>query len=69
MRTVIPIYPFRGVTFGSSAEDIVEAFGTDFGSTTEEGSFYIYTAGYTEGDGCLYFLLENDAVYGIYASF
>ena len=66
-----PDLSFKGVTFGSSAEDIVDTFGTDFGATTEEGSLYIYSTWFTEGgtDSCLYFELEDDEVYGIYASY
>lgn len=65
-----PDLSFKGVTFGSSSEDIVDAFGTDFGSTTEEGTFF-YSTWFTGAgtDSCLYFNLENDEVYGIYASY
>lgn len=70
--TDAPAFPdlsFRGVTFGSSAEDIVEAFGTDYDSTFGENSYgyFVMDTG-TTSFYSLRFETENNAVYSISAT-
>lgn len=60
-----PDFSIQGVTFGSSAEDILNTFGTDLGPTSREGVFYIYS----EGSSTLFFDVGEDGVYNIYACF
>lgn len=66
--TSYPDLSFKGVTFGSSADDIVSAFGTSYDPSDAENNLYLYSS--LEGTAfyCLYFELENDAVYSIYAA-
>ena len=60
-----PEFSIQGVTFGSSAEDIVNTFGRDFGATSKEGKYYIYL----KGGSALICDIEDDAIYSLYACF
>lgn len=70
--TDAPAFPdlsFRGVTFGSSDEDIIEAFGTDYDSTFGDNSYgyFVMDTG-TTSFYSLRFETENNAVYSISAT-
>lgn len=67
--TSYPDLSFKGVTFGSSVDNIISAFGTDFGPTYVENQFYIYSTIEDKQYRCLYFEVDNDAIYCIYASY
>lgn len=60
-----PEFSIQGITFGSSAEDIINTFGSDPGSMSKEENYYIYL----KGGSVLICDIEDDAVYGLYARF
>lgn len=59
-----PDLSFKGVTVGSSSEDIISTFGTAYDSSVYEYEYFTI-----EGGLCysLYFEVENDAVYSIFS--
>ena len=66
-----PEFSIQGVTFGSSAEDIVDTFGTDLGPTSREGESYHYSEWANIWSGCssLHFDVKDDQVYAISATY
>lgn len=66
-----PEFSIQGVTFGSSAEDIVDTFGTDLGPTSREGESYLYSEWASTWSGCssLHFDVKDDQVYAISATY
>lgn len=66
-----PDFSIQGVTFGSSAEDIVDTFGTDLGPTSREGESYHYSEWANIWSGCssLHFDVKDDQVYAISATY
>lgn len=66
-----PEFSIQGVTFGSSAEDIVDTFGTDLSATSREGEFYLYSEWANTQSGCssLHFDVKDDQVYAIAATY
>ena len=66
-----PDFSIQGVTFGSSAEDIVDTFGTDLSATSREGESYNYSDWANTWSGCssLHFNVKDDQVYAIAATY
>ena len=66
-----PDFSIQGVTFGSSAEDIVDTFGTDLGPISREGESYYYSEWADTWSSCssLDFEVKDDQVYTIYATY
>lgn len=66
-----PELSFQGVTFGSSLDDIKNAFGTNYSPSYQEGyaTYHYSVTHYLYHSSSLYFKVADDAVVTIYANY